>query len=135
MNYRILGRTGVKVSSLCFGTMSFGDIADEVESARMFNRCRELGVNFFDCANTYAGGRSEEILGDLIADCREEIVLTSKAVSQTGPDINQGGASRRHLQIAVEDSLRRLKTDRIDVYFLHHFDSDTPIEESLRALG
>ena len=134
MDYRILGRTGVKVSSLCFGTMSFGDIADEAESARMFNRCRELGINFFDCANTYAGGRSEEILGDLIADCREEIVLTTKAVSQTGPDVNQGGASRRHLQIAVEDSLRRLKTDRIDVYFLHHYDADTPIEESLRAL-
>ena len=68
MEYRILGRTGVKVSSLCFGTMSFGDIADEAESARMFKRCRDVGINFFDCANTYAGGRSEEILGDLIAD-------------------------------------------------------------------
>ncbi len=134
MDYRILGRTGVKVSSLCFGTMSFGDIADEAESARMFRRCREVGINFFDCANTYAGGRSEEILGDLIADCREEIVLTTKAVSSTGADINQGGASRRHLQIAVEDSLRRLKTDRIDVYFLHHYDADTPVDECLRAL-
>ncbi len=134
MDYRILGRTGVKVSPLCFGTMSFGDIADEAESARMFNRCRELGVNFFDCANTYAGGRSEEILGDLIADCRDEIVLTTKVVSRTGADVNQGGASRRHIQIAVEESLRRLKTDRIDVYFLHHYDADTPIEESLRAL-
>ena len=134
MDYRILGRTGVKVSSLCFGTMSFGDIADEAESARMFNRCREVGINFFDCANTYAGGRSEEILGDLIADCREEIVLTTKAVSRTGDDINQAGASRRHLQIAVEDSLRRLKTDRIDVYFLHQYDADTPIEEMLGAL-
>ena len=134
MDYRILGRTGVKVSSLCFGTMSFGDIADEAESARMFNRCREDGINFFDCANTYAGGRSEEILGGLIADCREEIVLTTKAVSRTGDDINQAGASRRHLQIAVEDSLRRLKTDRIDFYFLHQYDADTPIEEMLGAL-
>ncbi len=134
MDYVMLGRTGVKVSPLCFGTMSFGDIADEAESARMFNRCREAGVNFFDCANTYAGGRSEEILGDLVAGCRDEIVLTSKAVSRTGPDINQAGASRRHLQIAVEDSLRRLKTDRIDVYFLHHYDADTPVEESLRAM-
>ena len=134
MDYRILGRTGVKVSPLCFGTMSFGDIADEAESARMFQRCRELGINFFDCANTYAGGRSEEILGDLIADCRDEIVLTTKVVSQTGDDINAGGASRRHIQLAVEDSLRRLKTDRIDVYFLHHYDADTPIDEMLRAL-
>ena len=134
MDYRVLGRTGVKVSPLCFGTMSFGDSADEAESAMMFKRCRELGVNFFDCANVYAGGRSEEILGDLIADCRDEIVLTTKVVSGTGPDVNQGGASRRHIQMAVEDSLRRLKTDRIDVYFLHHYDADTPIEETLRAL-
>ena len=134
MRYKLLGRTGVKVSSLCFGTMSFGDIADEAESARMFHRCRERGINFFDCANTYAGGRSEEILGDLIADCRDEIVLPTKCVSRAGSDINAGGASRRHIQIAVEDSLRRLKTDRIDVYFLHHYDADTPIEEMLRAL-
>ena len=134
MDYRLLGRTGVKVSPLCFGTMSFGDIADAAESARMFERCREAGINFYDCANVYAGGRSEEILGDLIADCRDEIVLTTKVVSSTGPDSNQGGASRRHIQIAVEDSLRRLKTDRIDVYFLHHYDADTPIEETLRAL-
>lgn len=134
MDYRILGRTGVKVSSLCFGTMSFGDIADEAESARMFHRCREVGINYFDCANTYAGGRSEEILGELIGDCRDEIVLTTKVVSATGADVNQGGASRRHIQIAVEESLRRLNTDRIDVYFLHHYDAETPIEESLRAL-
>ena len=114
--------------------MSFGDIADEAESARMFGRCRELGINFFDCANTYAGGRSEEILGRLIADCRDEIVLTTKVVSRTGADVNQGGASRRHIQIAVEESLKRLNTDRIDVYFMHHYDADTPVEESLRAL-
>ena len=134
MDYRLLGRTGVKVSPLCMGTMTFGDSADEAESARMFNRCRELGINFFDCANTYAGGRSEEILGDLIADCRDDIVLTTKVVSSTGPDVNQGGASRRHIQISVEASLKRLKTDRIDVYFLHHYDAETPIDESLRAL-
>ena len=134
MDYRLLGRTGVKVSPLCFGTMSFGDIADRAESARMFERCREAGINFFDCANTYAGGRSEEILGELIADCRDDIVLTTKVVSRTGDDVNQGGASRRHIQIAVEDSLRRLNTDRIDVYFLHHYDADTPIEEMLGAL-
>ena len=95
MEYRMLGRTGVKVSPLCFGTMSFGDIADEAESARMFNRCCEVGINFFDCANTYAAGRSEEILGRLIADCRDDIVLTTKAVSRTGADVNAGGASRR----------------------------------------
>ena len=134
MEYRLLGRTGVKVSSLCMGTMSFGGIADKAESARMFHRCREVGINFFDSANVYAGGRSEEILGDLIADCRDDIVLTTKVVGRTGSDVNAGGASRRHIQIAVEESLRRLKTDRIDVYFLHNWDADTPIDESLRAL-
>jgi len=134
MQYRNLGRTGVKVSQLCFGTMSFGDIADEAESAKMFNRCRDIGINFFDCANVYAGGRSEEILGDLIADCRDELVITSKFASQAGKDINQRGSSRRHIQLAVEDSLRRLKTDRIDVYFAHHYDTNTPVEETLRAL-
>lgn len=134
MIYRTLGRTGVKVSSLCFGTMSFGGIADEAESARMFHRCREVGINFFDCANVYADGRSEEVLGDLIAECRDDIVLTTKVVGRTGNDVNAGGASRRHIQIAVEESLRRLKTDRIDVYFLHNWDDDTPIDESMRAL-
>ena len=134
MKYRNLGRTGVKVSPLCMGTMTFGDIADETESAKMFHRCREAGINFFDCANVYAGGRSEEILGRLIADCRDEIVLTSKVAMRAGEDINQAGASRRHIQISVEQSLKRLKTDRIDLYFLHHYDADTPIEESMRAL-
>jgi aryl-alcohol dehydrogenase-like predicted oxidoreductase len=134
MEYRLLGRTGVRVSQLCFGTMSFGDIADEDESARMFYRCRDVGINFFDCANTYAGGRSEEILGKLMANCRDDLVITSKVVSPTGDGINNRGASRRHIQLQVEASLMRLNTDRIDVYFLHHFDQDTPVEESLRAL-
>ena len=134
MEYKNLGQTGVKVSQLCFGTMSFGDIADEAESAKMFHRCREVGINFFDCANVYAGGRSEEILGDLIADCRDELIITTKVASGTGDDINQRGTSRRHIQLSVEESLRRLKTERIDIYFLHHYDPDTPIEESLRAL-
>ena len=77
MEYQILGKTGVQVSQLCFGTMSFGGDADEETSTAMFHRCREAGINFFDCANVYAGGRSEVILGRLIADCRDEIVLTS----------------------------------------------------------
>ncbi len=134
MEYKLLGKTGVKVSSLCFGVMSFGGDADEPTSAAMFNRCREAGINFFDCANSYAGGRSEEILGRLIASCREEVVITSKVYSQTGPDINARGTSRRNIRNAIEASLRRLNTDYIDVYFLHHFDPETPIEETLRAL-
>ena len=77
MEYKLLGKTGVKVSSLCFGTMSFGGDADEATSAAMFHRCREVGINFIDTANVYAGGRSEEILGELIADCRDEVIITS----------------------------------------------------------
>jgi len=134
MEYRVLGRTGVKVSRLCFGTMSFGDTADEATSAAMFHRCREAGINFFDCANTYAGGRSEEILGRLIADCRDEVIITSKVGFPVGQDVNAQGLSRRHIIRAVEGSLKRLNTDRLDIYFLHRFDPDTPIEEPLRAL-
>jgi len=134
MKYKLLGNTGVKVSTLCFGTMSFGDAADEATSSAMFNRCRDVGINFFDCANVYNGGRSEEILGNLIADCRDELVITTKVFGKTSSDINAGGTSRRHLKRAVEASLKRLKTDYIDVYFLHNFDYDTPIEETLRAL-
>ncbi len=134
MEYRTLGQTGVKVSQLCFGTMSFGGIADEKTSAAMFRRCREAGINFFDCADVYVGGRSEEILGKLVADCRDEIVLTSKVGFSMGEGVNAEGLSRRHIAQAVESSLRRLQTDRIDLYFVHTFDPDTPIEETLRAL-
>jgi len=114
--------------------MTFGQEADEEASAAMFHRCREVGVNFFDTANVYAGGRSEEILGKLIADCRDEIVLTSKVGFPTGDDVNAQGLSRRHITLAVEASLRRLGTDRLDLYFLHRFDPNTPVEETLRAL-
>ncbi len=134
MEYRFLGQTGIKVSKLCFGTMSFGGDADEETSAAMFHRCREAGINFFDCANTYAGGKSEEILGRLIADCREEVVVTSKVYFPMGKGENRSGASRRNILLAAEASLKRLNTDFIDVYFIHHFDLTTPLEETLRAL-
>lgn len=134
MNYKILGQTGVQVSSLCFGTMSFGGDADEETSVAMFRRCREAGINFFDCADVYSSGRSEEILGRCIAGHREELVITSKAYFPTGSDINQRGANRKHLQHAVEASLRRLNTSYLDVYFIHHFDDLTALPETLRAL-
>ncbi|MDY6846634.1 MAG: aldo/keto reductase [Chloroflexota bacterium] len=134
MQYKNLGRTGIKVSSLCFGTMSFGDIADEAMSEKMYHRCREIGINFFDCANVYAGGRSEELLGKFIAPEREKVIITSKVYFPTGDDVNARGANRRHITLEVEKSLRRLNTDWIDIYFIHHFDEDTPLEETLRAL-
>ncbi len=134
MQYRPLGRTGIKVSALCFGTMSFGGVADEETSAAMFKRCLDVGINFFDCANVYAGGRSEETLGRLMAGLRDDLVITSKVCSPVGKGPNDRGLSRRHIMMQVEQSLQRLQTDRLDVYFVHHFDADTPMEETLRAL-
>ena len=133
MNYVNLGKTGVKVSQLCFGTMSFGAEADEEMSGKMFHRCREAGINFFDCADVYSNGAAEEILGRLLADCREEIVLTTKVHGAMGDDINTRGLSRRYINSAVEASLRRLGTDRIDIYFAHRFDPDTDLEQTLHA--
>lgn len=123
------------VSPLCMGTMSFGGIADENASKEMFKLCRDAGINFFDCANVYEKGRSEEVLGRLIKDCRDEVVITSKAYFQMSPDVNAGGATRYHLVRAVEASLRRLDTDYIDLYFVHRFDDKTPIEETLSVLN
>jgi len=134
MNYRTVGKTGVQVSCFCFGTMSFGGNADEATSKAMFQRCREVGINFFDTANVYSQGRSEEILGECLADCRDEMVLATKVFYPMGKDINARGLSRRHIMREVEQSLRRLKTDRIDFYFVHLFDENTPMEETLRAL-
>ena len=132
--YRYLGNTGVKIAPLCMGTMSFGGAADPDEAAALFRRCREAGINAFDCANVYEDGRSEEILGDLVADCRDEVVLTTKAYFPMGDDPNARGASRYHLVRAVENSLRRLGTDRIDVLFVHRFDEETALHETLQAL-
>ncbi len=134
MDYKLIGRTGVKVSALCFGTMSFGGDADKATSQTLFHRCREAGINFFDCADVYQEGVAEEILGELVAPCRDEVILTSKVFFPTGEDLNARGASRRHLVAAVEASLKRLKTDHLDFYFIHRFDAGTPLEETLRAL-
>jgi aryl-alcohol dehydrogenase-like predicted oxidoreductase len=134
MKFKPLGRSGVQVSGLCFGTMSFGGDADEAESGAMFRACREAGINFFDCADQYSEGRAEEILGRLMRGERENLVITTKCFNPSGDDINARGTSRRHVTRAVEASLRRLQTDRVDVLFLHQFDPRTPLEESVRAL-
>ena len=134
MIYRVLGRTGVQVSQLCFGTMSFGGDADEATSAAMYKACRDAGINFFDCADQYSKGKSEEILGALMRGDRDDLVITTKCFNPTGEDVNARGTSRRHLTRAVEASLKRLQTDRVEVLFLHHYDKRTPLEESMRAL-
>ncbi len=134
MKTKLLGRTGVSVSELCFGTMSFGGDADEATSAAMYKAVRDAGVNFFDCADEYNKGKSEEILGRLAKQDRDNLVLTTKCFSPLSDDINARGSSRRHVVRAVERSLERLQTDRIDVLFLHKFDALTPIEEMMRGL-
>lgn len=135
MKYKNLGRAGVKVSSLCFGTMTFGDGADEKTSATLYSMCRDKGINFFDCANVYAKGESERILGRLIKPHRDEVVIATKAYFKTSDDINGRGLSRFHLTKSLEQSLKRLDTDYVDLFYLHHFDEETPIEESLSTLN
>lgn len=134
MKYKYMGDTGLKVSELCLGTMPFGGQADRETSRALFEAARDAGVNFFDTADVYNGGASEEILGELVADCRDEVVLATKAYFPTGPGPNARGSSRYHLVRAVEASLKRLKTDRIDLLYLHRFDDETSLEETLRAL-
>lgn len=134
MKYVPLGCTGIKVSELCFGTMSFGGDADEATSADLYATCRDAGINFFDCADVYSKGKAEEILGRLAAHERDELVLTSKVFGPMRKGANPGGTSRRHVALAVEASLKRLGTDRLDIYFVHQFDYATPLEETLRGL-
>jgi aryl-alcohol dehydrogenase-like predicted oxidoreductase len=134
MKYTTMGRTGVRCSVLAFGTMTFGGDADEHQSRALFRRCLDGGINHFDTADVYNGGRSEELLGSMLEGLRDRVVLASKAFFPTSDDVNGRGTSRYHLVRACEGSLRRLKTDRIDVYYLHRFDDDTDLEESLRGL-
>jgi aryl-alcohol dehydrogenase-like predicted oxidoreductase len=136
MQHRILGRTGVKVSPLCLGTMNFGGRTDPAESARILNHYLELGGNFVDTANVYNDGRSEEIIGDWMksAGTRDRIVLSTKVHGRRSPQVNDAGNSRWHIVREVEQSLRRLKTERIDAYHIHRPDPATPIDQTLRAL-
>ena len=134
MKYRPLGRTGVQVSELCLGTMAFGGDADEAESARMYAAGRDSGINFVDTADTYCDGESERVLGRLTKGHRDELVIATKCYNPWGDDVNAGGTSRRHVTRAIEASLRRLGTDRVDVLFLHQFDTRTPIDEQMRGL-
>ena len=131
---RLLGRTGVKVSPIALGAMSFGGDADEATAGAIWRAARDAGVNFIDTANVYNEGRSEEIVGRLARGERDELVIATKAYFPMGPGPNARGSSRYHLVRAVEASLRRLQTDRIDVFYLHRFDDVTALDETLRAV-
>ena len=134
MEYRKLGQTGLMVSELCLGTMTFGNEADEQTSKRITDRFVEAGGNFVDTANVYSRGVSEEITGRVIRDYREDVVVATKFRFPMGEGPNDSGASRKHIISACEASLRRLDTDYIDLYQIHCWDSSTPIEETLSAL-
>ena len=135
MEYRTLGRSGLRVSPLCLGTMNFGGPTDAATSGRIVARAREAGVNFIDTADAYTGGKSEEITGEAIRADRDRWVLATKVGNPVGGGPNGGGTSRKWIMQAVEGSLRRLGTDYVDVYYLHKEDHDTPLAETVRAMG
>lgn len=134
MQQTYLGPTGLVVSELCLGAMTFGGDADLDTSRAIVERYRAAGGFFFDTADVYAGGKSEEILGQLVADERDRVVIATKAYAPTGDGPNDRSNSRRHLRQAVEASLRRLGTDYLDLYQLHRWDPTTPVEETLSTL-
>ena len=135
MDYVNLGKSGVKVSPLCLGTMMFGGPTDEAESIRIIHRALDAGINFIDTANVYNGGESERVVGKAIQDRRDQVVLATKVFGAMGEGPNDGGSSRYHIFNEVENSLRRLTTDHIDIYILHKPDYNVPLEESLCALN
>ncbi|HEX6341097.1 aldo/keto reductase [Umezawaea sp.] len=136
MKMRDLGRTGIRVSPYCLGTMMFGRAGntDGADCVRMVHRALDAGINVIDTADVYSGGESEEIVGRALKGRRADVVLATKVNGSTGADPNRGGSSRRWITTAVEDSLRRLGTDHIDLYQVHHPDPLTDVEETLSAL-
>lgn len=142
MEYRYLGRSGLKVSTLTMGTMTFGGgggfakvgASSLDEARRQIDRCRDAGVNLIDTANVYSSGVSEEIVGEALAGRRGDTLIASKVRFRMGPGPNDEGLSRWHVLRAVEDSLRRLRTDVIDILYLHEWDGMTPLEETLGAV-
>ncbi len=134
MEYRLLGRTGVRVSPLCLGTLNFGGPTPDEEAVRIVHASLDAGINFIDTANTYHQGRSEEAVGKAVAGRRDRVVLATKVHGKTGEGPNDQGNSRLQILKACDDSLRRLKTDHIDLYQVHRPSPEIPIDETLDAL-
>src|ERR1022692_2213205 len=143
MDYVNLGATGLKVSRICLGTMTYGSskwrewVLDEEASRPLIRRALEAGINFFDTADMYSLGESEAVLGRALKDFgpkRDQVVIATKVFYPVGDDPNQRGLSRKHIMHAIDDSLRRLGTDYVDLYQIHRFDPETPIEETIQAL-
>ena len=133
MQYKQMGRTGLKVSAVSIGTMFFGTQVNEAEAIKILDTAFDKGVNLFDTADAYAGGKSEEIVGKAIQNKRQSVVLATKIGHKQGPGPNDSGLSREHIIRGVEVSLKRLGTDYIDIYYAHTPDYSTPTEETLRA--
>ena len=136
ITYRRLGKGGLEVSSLCLGAMMFGDQADEAEADRIVQRARDAGINFIDTADAYGGGRSEEIVGKTVRSHRDWWIVATKVGTRLPPFApNRGGNGRSWILRGVEESLARLKTGYIDLYYLHLDDLATPLEETVEAMG
>ena len=135
MEYRRLGASGLEVSPLCLGTMTFGDRTDTAESRRIVDAAFDAGVNFIDTADAYGNGASESIVGAAIKPHRRQWILATKVANVLTARPHDGGLSRRWVLAACDDSLARLATDYIDVYYLHRDDPDTPIAETVGAIG
>ena len=136
MEYRVLGRTGVRVSALALGTANFADPTPEDEASRILERAVVAGINLIDTGDSYAKGEAERIIGRAVkaSGLRKKVLISTKVFPPTGPGPNDRGNSRLHVLQACEDSLERLQTDVIDLYFIHRFDPDTRLEETLAAL-
>ena len=142
MEYRRLGRSGLMVSVLTMGTVTFTGAGhssvhgstDVAEAKRQIDRCLDAGINLFDTSNVYSDGRSEEVLGEAIGERRNRLLIASKGRGHVGPGVNESGLSRHYLIRECENSLQRLRTDHIDLYQMHFWDGQTPLEETLRAL-
>ena len=137
MNYTNLGQSGLKVSQMCLGTNNFGGQVSEETSVKIVNKALDCGINVIDTANVYTGGKSEEIIGNAMKGQRDEVIIATKVGFGTleGPPArsNWSGLSRKHILSQVEHSLKRLQTNFIDIYYLHRFDPETPLEETLRT--
>lgn len=135
MDFTYLGKSGLRVSRICLGTMDFGGGMDEATARQVVDVAREAQVNFIDTADAYTKGASETILGKLIEEDRDNWVLATKVGQQDGPPHHKMGMSRKWMMEAIDASLKRLQTDYVDIYYMHHRDRDTPLGESVQAMG
>ena len=133
MNYRNLGQSGLKVSQICLGTNNFGGQVDEETSIKIVNRALDCGINVIDTANIYTGGKSEEVVGKAVKGRRDEVIIATKVGFGDLEGPNQSGLSRKHILSQVEHSLTSLQTEYIDIYYMHRYDPETPLEETLRT--